>query len=147
MQTQREAARAIEHDCERTLVRFYDCFDAWDYAGMLALCTPDCLWHRAGKDLAGHALILAELQKRTTTQTVRHVLSNVLVDARDASHASLKCLLTAYRYDDGTKRTSPPLIHKPILLLVVTAELVREGEAWLISRQVMKREFLFEEGL
>ena len=136
--------RAIEQECERTLIQFYHSFDEWDYEAMLQLCTPDCLWHRSGKDLYGHEAILQELQKRTTTQVVRHVLTNILVHAHGAERASLKCLMTAYRYDDGIKPVSAPLIERPILLLVVTADLVPRKEQWVIHRQIMRREFRFD---
>lgn len=139
--------RDIEHDCQRALIRFYDGLDERDYHGMLALCTPDCIWHRAGKTLSGQAAILAELRKRSETQTVRHVLTNMQVKVQDAGRAALKCLLTAYRHDNGVKSTSAPLIQKPILLIVITADFVNNGLQWLIAHQVMKDAFLFEERL
>ncbi|MDQ2762760.1 MAG: nuclear transport factor 2 family protein, partial [Pseudomonadota bacterium] len=111
----------------------------------MALCTPDVTWLRAGKMLAGRAAIVAELKPRSTTQVVRHLLTNILVDVRDAGHADLKCLLTAYRHDTGEKPAVAPTIRMPILLLVVTARLIREGDCWLIAEQVMKREFVFED--
>lgn len=139
---QRDAQRAIEWDCGQVLLRFYDAFDAWDYAGMVALCTDDVVWHRAGKSLAGHAAIVAELERRPSTQTIRHVVTNLLVDVRDAQHADARLYLTAYRHDGAGERLVPAPMQLPALLLVVTARLRREAPGWRIAEQTMQREFV-----
>jgi hypothetical protein len=134
---------AIEWDCSQLLLRFYDCFDSFDYDGMAALFTPDGVWHRAGKALQAHSGMVAELSTRSTTQTVRHVVTNLIVQAQDQSHARGSCYLTAYRHDDGQPSAKPPSISSPYLLLVVTAQFARVAQGWRISEQVMKREFEF----
>lgn len=134
---------AIEWECSHLLVRFYDHFDRWNYEEMVALFMPDGVWHRAGKVLAGRAAIVEELQKRSTTQKVRHVLTNLLVNVHDAAHADAQCYLTVYRHDSGTKSEMPVTVRSPDLFLVVTASLMATDEGWRISKQVMKREFEF----
>lgn len=134
---------AIEWDCSQLLLRFYDCFDRFDYDGMAALFTADGIWYRAGKAIGARAGMVAELSTRSTTQTIRHVVTNLIVRALDVGHANGSCYLTAYRYDDGQPKSGPPLINSPYLLLVVTARFVLVDEGWRIQEQVMKREFEF----
>jgi len=132
-----------EWACSRVLLCFYERFDRWDYEGMAALFTPDGAWHRAGKLLQGRAAIVAELQKRSTTQKIRHVVTNLLVDVHDETHAEARCYLTVYRQDSGTATSAPAMIRSPSLVLVVTASLVGGVAGWRIARQTMQREFEF----
>lgn len=137
----RTTERAVEWDCSQLMLRFYDAFDAWDYAGMAALFAPDGVWQRAGKTLAGREAIVAELQQRPTTQVVRHVLSNLLVTAANADQAQARFYITVYRHDGGTARSIPAPLQAPAMLLVVNARLVRHSEGWRILHQAMAREF------
>ena len=143
----RSDQRAMEWDCQRAWISFYACFDNWDYAGMLALCTPDVEWIRAGKRLQGRAQILDELNQRTRFQTVRHSLSNMLVsvDPQDPSRARGQCHLLAWRHLHHAPNLAPPTIHHPYLFLIVNAKFCFIDDQWLIERQEMKREFLFPE--
>lgn len=137
----RGAERAIEWDCGQVLLRFYDAFDAWDYDGMAALFCEDGVWHRAGKALAGRAALVAEMRRRSTTQVIRHVVTNLIVDAQDADHAQARLYLTAYRHDGGEPRQVPAPLHGPDLLLLVSATLVRQADGWRIREKTTRREF------
>jgi|HubBroStandDraft_5_1064220.scaffolds.fasta_scaffold64806_2 hypothetical protein len=139
----REVARTVEWDCTQLLFRFYYWFDSFRYEEMVALFLPDGVWHRAGKVLRGREEIIAILRERSTTQRVRHVLTNVLVDAVDAANASVVLYLTAYQFDSGQPVNTPPTITSPSLLLLVTATLVKTSDGWLIAEQRTTREFEF----
>ena len=138
----RETARAIEWDGARTLTRFFNYFDQWRYDDMVALFAPDGVWHRQGKALRGEA-ILAALNARSRTQTVRHVITNIQVDVVDAAAADFVLYVTAYMHDTGTKSLSPPKIQAPYLLLVVPGGLVKIGDDWKVAHMSMNREFEF----
>ncbi|MBS0426350.1 MAG: nuclear transport factor 2 family protein [Proteobacteria bacterium] len=138
----RDTKRAIEWDCAQVLLRFYDAFDAWDYPCMVALCTDDVVWHRAGKVLAGRPAIVAELELRPANQTIRHVVTNLLVDVRGVSKADARFYLTAYRYQGAGQPSVPAPMQLPALLLIVTARLVSKHGIWRIAEQVMRREFV-----
>jgi hypothetical protein len=140
----REHARAIEWDCAQVLTRFFNYFDLWRYDDMVDLFTHDGVWHRQGRALAGRVQILAALGARSTTQRVRHVVSNVQVDVVDADTAASLLYVTAYMHDSGEKPTNPPKIRSPYLVLVVSARLVRTEAGWKIARMDMSREFEFE---
>jgi SnoaL-like domain len=141
---QRDAERAIEWDCAQVLTRFFNDFDQWRYADMADLFAPDGVWHRQGQALAGRAAILAALAERSTTQRVRHVVTNLQIDVIDADTAAALLYVTAYRHDSGAKQVDPPRIRTPYLLLVVPGWLRRTEAGWKIVRMEMNREFEFE---
>jgi len=139
----RNTARAIEWDCAQTLTRFFNYFDQWRYEDMAGLFAPDGVWHRQGKALQGKDAIVAVLNTRSRTQTVRHVVTNVQIDVVDAMAAEFLLYVTAYIHDSGTKPAGPPTIQMPALLLVVPGQLVKWGEAWKVASMSMDREFVF----
>jgi hypothetical protein len=140
----REAERAIEWDCAQVLTRFFNYFDQWRYQDMADLFAADGVWHRQGQALTGRAAILAALAERSTTQRVRHVVTNLQVDVLDSDTAASLLYVTAYRHDSGAKQTEPPRIRAPYLLLAVPGRLRRTLAGWKILRMEMNREFEFE---
>ena len=87
---------------------------------------------------------MAVLAQRSTTQTVRHVVTNVQVTALDADAAKSLLYVTAYQHDTGEQPTAPPVIRSPSLLLAVPGELVRTEDGWRISSLTMTRVFEFQ---
>jgi hypothetical protein len=138
-----EPERAIEWDCAQVLTRFFNYFDQWRYQDMADLFAEDGVWHRQGQALRGRAAILAALAERSTTQRVRHVVTNLQIDVLDADTAASLLYVTAYRHDSGAKQTGPPCIHAPYLLLVVPGRLRRTQAGWRIVHMEMNREFEF----
>ena len=139
----RDAARAIEWDCAQVLTRFFNAFDQWRYEDMADMFAPEGVWHRAGKSLQGKDVIVAELNKRSRTQTVRHVVTNVQVDVKEETSADFLLYITAYIHDSGVKAEKPPKIQMPSLLLVVPGQMVKRDDAWKIASMLMNREFEF----
>lgn len=139
----RDAARAIEWDCAQALTRFFNAFDQWRYEDMVDMFAPEGVWHRAGKSLSGKDVIVGELNKRSRTQTVRHVITNIQVDVKSETTADTLLYVTAYIHDSGVKADKPPKIQMPSLLLVVPGQMVKHGEAWKIASMSMNREFEF----
>ncbi len=140
----REAERAIEWDCAQVLTRFFNYFDQWRYENMADLFAADGVWHRQGQALVGPAAILTALAQRSTTQRVRHVVTNLQIDVIDGDTAASLLYVTAYRHDTGTKQTKPPQIRAPYLLLVVPGRLRRTEAGWKITHMKMNRQFEFE---
>jgi hypothetical protein len=140
----REDARAIEWDCAQILTRFFNEFDAWRYQEMVRLFAPDGVWHRQGRELKGADAILAALTERSTTQTVRHVVTNIEVTVRDEQTAESLLYVTAYQHDSGEQPTSVPVIRSPSLLLAVPGKLVRTEDGWRIASLAMNRVFEFQ---
>jgi hypothetical protein len=140
----REAARAIEWDCAQLLTRFFNDFDLWRYDAMADAFAPDGVWHRMGKASQGRTAILETLNARSTTQAVRHVVSNIQIDVKDAASAEFLLYITAYQHDTGTKPTAPPKIRGPSLVLSVPGKLSKIGADWKIASMAMNRAFEFE---
>jgi SnoaL-like domain len=140
----REAERAIEWDCAQVLTRFFNYFDQWRYQDMADLFAQDGVWHRQGQALAGRSAILAALAERSTTQRVRHVVTNLQIDVLDPDTAASLLYVTGYRHDSGAKEAQPPRIRAPYLVLVVPGQLRRTEAGWKIVRMEMNREFEFE---
>jgi hypothetical protein len=140
----RDETRAIEWDCAQVLTQFFNHFDAWRYGEMADLFAPDGVWHRMGKALRGRPAIMDALNARSRTQTVRHVVTNLQVDAQDAASAEFVLYVTAYQHDSGTKPSAPPKIRAPYLLLVVPGTMTKIGQDWRIASMAMNREFEFE---
>lgn len=140
----RAAARATEWDCARLLIRFFNAFDAFRYDEMAAMFAPDGVWHRQGKALTGRDAIRAALRERSTTQTVRHVVTNIDVTVSGADRAEFLFYLTAYAHDAGAAPDGkPPVIAAPFLLLTVPGSCVRIGGQWHIADMTMDRTFVF----
>jgi len=139
----REVERAIEWDCTQLLTRFFNSFDDWRYADMVAMFAPDGVWHRADMALKGSAIMEA-LNARSPTQKVRHIVTNVVVEAESETSAQFTLYVTAYMHDSGELAKAPPKIRMPYLMLVVPGRLVRIGDQWKIASMSMNREFEFE---
>ena len=139
----REEARAIEWDCTQVLTRFFNYFDQWRYEDMADLFAPDGVWHRQGQALRGKGAVVATLNTRSRTQSVRHVVTNMQVDIVDAAAAEFVLYVTAYMHDSGVRATKPPKIQSPYLLLVVPGVLTKLREDWKIASMTMNREFEF----
>lgn len=138
------ARRAIEWDCAQLLIRFFNAFDAFRYEEMAAMFAPDGVWHRQGKALQGRPAILGALNERLTTQTVRHVITNIDVTVLDADRARFLFYLTAYADDGVAPRGEPPIIAAPFLLLTVPGSYIRIDGRWKIAEMTMNRTFLFQ---
>jgi hypothetical protein len=140
----RELLRAVEWDCSQVLTRFFNYFDQWRYADMVELFAADGVWHRQGKALHGRAAILAALSARSTTQRVRHVVTNLQIDVVSRDAASSLLYVTAYMYDSGERQSAPAKVRAPYLVLTAPGRLVRTEDGWRIACLEMIREFEFE---
>ncbi len=117
--------------------------DEADYPKLAALFTPQGTWKRQGEILAGHAQILNALSKRPTTQRIRHVISNTFLSASEPASATLTAYMTAYRFDDGTKKLGSVTISRPFRLSVVHAKLEVTDGGWRVAELDLVPEFEF----
>lgn len=68
--------------------RFFYCLDEGRYGELLALMSPEAVWHRQGRIL-------------------RHVITNAFLDQADDERAELRAYMTAYRFDDPRTFSTP----------------------------------------
>ncbi|MGO4325868.1 nuclear transport factor 2 family protein [Cupriavidus sp. 2TAF22] len=107
--------------CQQLLHRFFHCLDQSDYDGLLALFDPDGVWHRQGVALRGHMAMAEAMQTRSTTQRIRHVLSNVFVHKHDDHVAEVGGYMAVYRFDNGHPQDGLVTIDGPSQLYAVQA--------------------------
>ena len=117
--------------------------DESNYRDLAGLFTVHGCWKRQGELLTGHAQITAALSKRSTTQRIRHVITNTMVTAASDRSASLTAYMTAYRFDDGRRHEGLVYISRPFLLSVVKATLQAVDGRWLVSELDLVPEFQF----
>lgn len=123
--------------------RFFYYLDERRYKDLIDLMRVDCVWYRQGKVLTGHPQVMAAMEERSTTQIIRHIVTNAFLDQANEDEAALTAYLTAYKYDDGSPRTPPVTIDRPFRLLLVKKQFVREGGRWLIAACSATPEFEF----
>ena len=124
--------------------RFFNYLDERRYADLVGMMKADAVWHRQGKHLRGHKEILAELESRSRTQHIRHVITNSFVDSASEGSVRAKAYMIAYRFDDGTARQAPLTIDGPLRLVLLSTDFVRESDGnWLIAEQSAVPEFEF----
>lgn len=117
--------------------------DESQYPELVGLFTEQGWWQRQGELLTGHAQIMQALNKRSTTQRIRHVISNAFVVNAPDGTVSLTAYMTAYRFDDGRRHEGSVGISRPFRLSVVKAGLQAVEERWLISSLDLVPEFEF----
>ena len=83
----RDDERAIEWDCQKILRQYYDHLDHRRYEDAVSLFTKDVTWNIAGFELKGREEILESLHGALGNDTIRHVLTNVVVDVIDKDNA------------------------------------------------------------
>ena len=96
--------------CHRLVIASYSLMDQGRYEETAALFTADAVWVRGGKPVSGRDAILAALDQRSTTDISRHIITNVLIEARENDEASgTACFvpLRGTKRDDGTVATPP----------------------------------------
>lgn len=130
----REAARAIEWDCQQTILRFTAAFDAGNFSEMAEYFAPDGIWVRAEGPCHGHAGLQELGRKRSAQILVRHVLSNIRVDVLDATHARATTYVTVYRHDFADAVKLPAPLHLE-LFGEYADDLELIGGRWLIARR------------
>jgi len=125
------------------LHHFFYCLDERHYDELIAVFAADGVWYRQGERLQGHAAIGRALYARSTTQRIRHVVTNAFVADSDGDKATVKAYMTAYRHDDGKPSDGVPRIPGPFRLNLVSTVFRRVDGGWLIEEQRLTPEFEF----
>ena len=99
---ERDQERAIEWDCQKLIREYYQYVDQRQFEEAVALFTRDVLWEVLGVKLQGRETLLASLNGALGDGTIRHVVTNDLVDVIDDDHAAVRFYLSIY-YAQGVK--------------------------------------------
>lgn len=84
----RDRERGIEWDCQKTLRQYYHHVDHHEYEDAVKLFTADADWKVMGLSLKGREEILEALYGGLGNDTIRHVLTNVIVTVIDEDNAN-----------------------------------------------------------
>ena len=88
--------RAIEWDCQKLVQNYYQYVDRREYKLAVELFTPDVLWMVLGVKLQGREELLRGLKASLSNSTIRHIVSNCLVDVVDGCNANVTYYLSIY---------------------------------------------------
>jgi uncharacterized protein (TIGR02246 family) len=130
---------AIEHACQKVMLKSISTFDDRDFAGFAALFAADGVFVRAnqpGEPLVGREAIVAALQARPADRLTRHLCTNIEIDVIDADRAVGRCYLylfsasTALPEQVGGRPADPTQRLGQYL-----DKYVRTPEGWRIARR------------
>ncbi len=92
----RKQERLIEWACQKLTRRYYYHVDRYEYEEAVELFTDNARREVAGCDLEGREQILAGLYGGLQDGTIRHVLTNTVVEVSDENHAEAWSYLNVY---------------------------------------------------
>ena len=130
-------------DCVQLTHQMFYFLDESKYEQLVALFTPNGSLHRQGELLIGHDQIMQAMVKRSTTQRIRHVISNVFIESQTKELVRLVAYMTAYRFDDGVMHKGPVEISRPFRMSIVRAAMQQTGGTWKIIEMTFTPEFEF----
>ncbi len=136
-------ATTVLPQCLQLLHQFFHHLDQYRYESLIELFEPDATWHRQGAVLRGHDEIREALVKRSTTQRIRHVLSNTAVVAEEADSVWLSSYMTAYRFDNGVLPVGLVTIDGPLQMYALNAQVCLKPQRASISALEITPEFRF----
>jgi hypothetical protein len=136
-----EQRLAITLDAERLAHSFFLHLDESNYEPLIALFTPEGVWHRQGKELRGQGMVREAMQARPKGHTTRHLVSNLLVEIADQDHAESSFYLTVYgATSDGASKDPLPMA-LPNIVGVYKQKIVRTGQGWRVSEMSARTTF------
>jgi hypothetical protein len=136
----RKQERTIEWECQRVLRQYYQFVDQRMYKKAANLFTPDVEWQAFDVHLKGREEIYKGLIGGLAEGTIRHVITNTVIDVLDEDHAVSRSYNTDY-YVPGAKvedGDAPLHFDGPHRIEDNYAELTRTDEGWLISKRDVK---------
>lgn len=129
-----------EKQCRDVVLTTAQLADDQDYAGLVALFTPDATLVRpGGEPLAGRDAILASYASKSTARLTQHLLCNHFIRVTDAASAESRCKVILYvsdrKYELAPKGRPAGPIHQvgqiiDRLELTVQGWRIKERRAW-----------------
>ena len=133
----REQERGIEWECQKIMRRYYYHVDRREFEKAAELFTVDVDWLSHGVKLDGRDELVKALYASLGDGTIRHVLTNSVVNVVDEDHAICRSYNTLYYSADAEYQEAddPLAMEGPHRLLDSYAELTRTSEGWRISKR------------
>ena len=129
--------------CLQVTHQMFYFLDESKYGQLVDLFAPNGTLFRQGELLVGHEQILLAMSKRSTTQRIRHVISNTFIESQSQGVTRLVAYMTAYRFDDGALHKGPVEISRPFRISVMRAGMRQTGGVWKIVEMTFTTDFEF----
>lgn len=125
-----------ENDCAKLSVLYAEGIDEPNADLFASVFAHDAVWDVGGGRFVGRDAIAAYIGKRPVSHG-KHVITNILVDVIDDSHARGSAYLIDYHWDtahpEAVKSLSPDLVGK------FTDTYVREDGKWVFQSRALDR--------
>ena len=130
----REQERAIEWDCQKVWRQYYHYVDHHEFDKAIKLFTEDVTWKSMGLDVKGRAAVMETLDNGLGNDTIRHVVSNTVINVIDENHAELFEYHTIYYSREGRREDmdGPLKFEGPHRVSDAFARMRRVGDEWQI---------------
>ncbi|MBB1628022.1 nuclear transport factor 2 family protein [Achromobacter sp. UMC71] len=120
--------------CHNQVMAFFRDLDENRYDALLQRLAPDGVWLRQGKTLAGRESARDALSTRSATQRIHHLISNLVADAWDADHCTMRAYMLVVRHDSGAPLAGSAPLTGIENIRSTHIELARRDGQWLITR-------------
>jgi hypothetical protein len=138
----RDATMALP-GCWQVTHQLYYFLDESRSGNLVALFTPSGSLFRQGELLIGHGEIMQAMLNRSTTQRIRHVISNGVIESQAQGCVNLVAYMTAYCFDDGRRHPGLVALSRLLRLSLVRVALQPTDEGWKITEISFTTEFEF----
>lgn len=124
---------AVSMDVEKLLLDFLMGLDTGNFEALVDCIAPDGIWHRQGKALRGHAMILEALAARGSDVRTAHLITNFRLVSADAVSAETQSYMVAYRYDGPVREDEPSPMNVPFSIALYRCRYVVLDGQWKIA--------------
>jgi len=130
---------AIEWDCQKLLRQYYHLMDQRNYDDATMMLSTDVRWEVMGLDLRGRKAV-RDAFIGLTNSTIRHILTNMIVDVVDENHANAVSYVTIY-VEKGFPDGRPIPFEGSNRLGENHDKLVRTEDGWRIAYRIGRLAF------
>lgn len=133
-----DQARGIEWDCQKLVRQYYRHVDQREFDKACALFTEDIDWWSMGVQMHGRDEILKSLPPSLGKGTIRHVVTNMVVNVVDEDHAESNFYHTIYFQPEAEFEThdGPIPFEGPHRTHDQHDWYVRTDDGWRIARRL-----------
>ncbi|WP_251864464.1 nuclear transport factor 2 family protein [Achromobacter sp. Marseille-Q4962] len=119
--------------CRDQIMAFYRDLDENRYEDLAGRLSPDGVWHRQGKALAGRRAVLDALALRSRTQRIHHLIVNLMADRQGDGRCVMRAYMLVVRHDSGAPLQGPAPLAGIENIRTLHIELACVDGQWLIN--------------